>query len=123
MAVGEDTIRTAQKILKQRAVYWAPAGTDAAGATAFADPIEILCRWTDENVLFIDRQGRQAVSRATVMVDRDVALSAAMGLMPEGGKVGDYTGNPLAIAGVYEIKGFKKIADRKGTRFFREAVL
>jgi hypothetical protein len=124
MAVGDDVIRSVRKVLKQTAVYWAPGLPNESGETTFADPVFIPCRWTDVNELFMDKQGRQATSRSKVMVDRPLALTGALGLVPEGGKLSDYQGKPpLTLPGVVEIKAFNGVPDRRGTRFYREAVL
>jgi hypothetical protein len=109
------------RMLKQTAVYWAPAGTGQTGETIYAEPIEIRCRWEDLQEQFIDGAGTTRVSKAKVYVDRDVGHG---GYLFEG-TFGDLTSHsdPHANDGAYEIMAYGKIPNMRAKRFLRYAML
>lgn len=61
-------------MLKHTAVYWGTPTPDGYGGSTYAAPREINCRWQDGNATFIDRTGREAVSKAQAYVAEDLAL-------------------------------------------------
>jgi len=63
-----------RRFLKQDAVYWACDGFDAFGQADLADPIQIKCRWQDQEVLFSGANGEQMLSVAKVYPDRQLTL-------------------------------------------------
>lgn len=62
------------KYLTTDAVYWAPTGFDAYGQVELADPVEIKCRWQDQEVIFPGANGEQMLSVAKVYPDRVLEL-------------------------------------------------
>jgi len=52
--------------LKQFAVYWAPLTPDRSGATQYAAPIELPCRWEDSTQEMIDPRGDKWTTKAEV---------------------------------------------------------
>lgn len=121
MVVSKDVLGL--RYLRQRAVYWAPGAPDPSGGGTFATPIIVRCRWHDKNILFWDKTGNQVVSRSSVAVAQEVVLGGALGLMGKGKKLTDYSANPYDNEGVYEIKGYNKIPNKKASKFWREALL
>ena len=80
------------ELLTQTATYWAPAGRSGYGTTTFAAPVAIACAWYDRADLIVDKEGKQAASRAMVVVDRDMDLNGYLAL-------GDQTAPPTAMTG------------------------
>jgi len=116
------------KMLKQTCVYWALASGDDVGTDDFGQPIvtasvpvEIQCRWEDDNVEFIAADGTKMVSRAIVYVDQDVDVGGILML----GTEDDITDavNIKENAGAWEIKAFGKLPNFKATEYLRTAYL
>lgn len=63
-----------RKTLTQDAVYWAFTGSDAYGQAELAAPVQIKCRWQDQEVMFTGASGAQMLSVAKVYPDRDLTL-------------------------------------------------
>ena len=116
------------KMLRQTAVYWALASGDDVGTDDFgqpivtaSDPVEIQCRWEDDNVEFIAADGTKQLSRAVVYVSEDVALGGILML----GTEDDITDavNIKENAGAWEIKAFGKLPNFKATEYLRTVYL
>ncbi len=60
------------RLRKQYAVYWAPLADTQYGRAAFAEPIEIRCRWDDSAEEFLTPGGERIISQAVVIVDQVV---------------------------------------------------
>ena len=113
---------------KQQAVWW-PLGSAESGGTDYDDygnvqyatPVQIKCRWTDKNELFIGHDGEQRTSKAMVLVDRDTPVGGVLML----GVLADVTdmANPKQNEGAWEIQAFHKIPDFKATKFLRKVFL
>lgn len=58
--------------LNQAAVYWSPGSEDGFGRISFGTPVQIRCHWEDMQEEVRTRTGEQLVSRAFVVVDRDL---------------------------------------------------
>lgn len=57
--------------LNAKCVYWADTGeTDDFGKAIAAAPIEIDCRWDDEQTDFVNLNGEAVKSKAMLIVDR-----------------------------------------------------
>lgn len=59
---------------RQSAIYWSQISGTAGeyGRRSFNAPVQILCRWDDVESQVKNREGNTVVSRATVIVDRDM---------------------------------------------------
>lgn len=121
MAVGDDALGL--RYLRQRAIYWAPVGSDPAGEETFVDPIVVRCFWQDENQLFTDKKGNQVLSRSIVAVDRDLQLDGALGFLEKGKDIADFDPFPFNNPGVLRIQNFSKLPNRKCDKWWREAKL
>lgn len=105
------------KTLLQTATYWAPSAKDGYGGYTFATPVTLDCRWLLKQELFIDTKGKEKVSAAVVLLGQDVSLGGYLYL-------GASTeSNPKDADSSFEIRGFAKIPDIKGTSFLRKAWL
>ena len=60
------------KTCTQTAVYWGTPVSDGMGGFTYADAVEISCRWDDFQKLITDKQGREIVSTARVLVTQDL---------------------------------------------------
>jgi hypothetical protein len=121
MAAATDNITTATKVMKQKAVYWAPSGVDEFGKPEYDTPEEIDCRWEDKQEEFITPNGEREISHAKLIVDRDLLKKGVMWL----GELDDVTDedNPKNNDGAWEIRAFMKTPNFKGTAFLREVYL
>lgn len=84
------------RMRRQTAVYWHPIGRDVNGKYLYDDPEQIKCRWDDRYEVDVDQFGEEINIRATVYVDREVAIGGVLwlGLLvnapdtpPEHGKI------------------------------------
>lgn len=107
-------------ILKQKAVYWAPKELDKNGNPVFDEPVEVKCRWTDMQRLYLKPNATQSVSRCIVLVDRDLLIGGMIWL----GKLADVEDQdePSENKGAYIIEAFNKVPDVSAHKFVREAI-
>src|SRR4051812_43307847 len=116
---GDDALK--KKYLPQLAAYWAPGPAGGGGEPTYTTPIAVPCRWTDDNQIFINMQGREARSRSMVNVDRDLDLDGVLLLLPRDGTIADvqFPNDPFRNKGALEIQGWKKVPDKKARKFWR----
>jgi len=116
------------RMLKQTAVYWAPAENDTGGVAVddygqplYADPAELSCRWEDANEEFLSPDGQRRLSRAVVYVESDVRVGGLLML----GELADVTDsdNPRNNMDAHEIRAFFKAPNLRATEYLRKAVL
>jgi hypothetical protein len=111
------------KYLQQKAVYWGSPIQGAFGGKTFADPVEIDCRWRDRREIFQLANGEQVVSRAVILVDRDVDEQGMLYLGELDDLESSQQANPMTISRAYPIRRFDKIPDRTASNFLRKAYL
>lgn len=77
--------------------------------------------WQEKTINFIDRLGRETISRAVVHLSQNIDVGGYLYL----GELADLSSNPdpKDTASAFEIKQFEKIPDLGGTRFMRKAYL
>lgn len=109
------------KILKDYAVYWPPLGLDENGRFATGTAVEIRCRWEENCLEFLDGHGQISVSKSKIFSGIDLAFGGMIwhGRLANVVSATVPTNNPGAL----EIRGWKKIPNRKNTRFLRIAFL
>lgn len=111
-----------KRILRQKAVYWAPLGENETGQMTFDDPIEIPVRWEDITMEFLDKQGKTQVSRSQVFVDRVLEVG---GVLWKGTL--DYiaadASNPFANEDAWAIRSFNEQPDMRARNFLRWVIL
>ena len=103
------------------AVWWAKSGTDRYGNPSFATPVEIDVRWTDLNEMQIRADGTSFFSKAKVFVDRDVTPGDILLHSELDSSVDQDT--PLNNSGAYEVQEFKKVPNKRATKYLRKALL
>lgn len=114
-------VNIATKFLRQKAVYWEiESRTNIHGEKLFEDPVEIPVRWTDEKEEFIDENGERSVSKAKVMVDRDMGLGGFL-MLGEESDVEDED-SPIE-SGALRIRGFSRIPSLDASAIVRIAYL
>lgn len=109
--------------LNQTAVYWGNAQSDGSGGRTFDAAVEIDVRWEDRQELFIDAAGQEQQSRAIVVVSQDVERRGYLYLGDLDDLSSSEIADPLLISNAYEIRHFTKSPDRRGTSYFRRAML
>ncbi len=112
-----------EKFLQQTAVYWASPKTDGIGGFTWADPVEIKCRWTDSTNVVTGRDGQELVSRAFVLVDRDLEEQGVLFLGTLLELDSTQEDDPTELDGALLIKRFDKIPDIPAKLFLRKAFL
>jgi hypothetical protein len=108
------------RMRKQQAVWWGQTDApDSFGVPRLNVPVQILCRWDDETVEFIGKDGTPQVSKAVVYVDRDMQIGDILWL----GSIANIATSqaPRVNAGWVEIKGWKKNPNFKASEFLRTA--
>lgn len=118
--MADDNIRSAIRVMKQKATYWPVVDYDENGRPELGEALEIRCRWDDSHEMYLDKEGNDAVSNASVLVDRDtppdgMLLLSALEDVPD-------QSDPVK-SGAYAIKRFEKTPNRGGTKFVRNAIL
>lgn len=118
---ASDNVRVAVKVMQQVAVYWEITGVDEFGKPTYQDAIEISCRWEDVQEVFITANGEKAISKAQLIVDRDLKNESVIFL----GLASDLTDIlvPKNNDGAWEIRWYGKLPDFKGKKFLREVML
>ena len=104
--------------LTQTATYWSLIGSDGFGGDVFNAPIQIACRWEDDQTVYtsqIDR--REYVSNAKIYVDRDMELGGYLYLGTSA------LSSPVALEGAFKIQRFTKAADLSNLETIRRAQL
>lgn len=107
--------------LKQTAVYWGNPQPTGIGGYTFDDPVEIVCRWSIKQKLFVDNTGRERLSAAIVYVNQDLDREGYLYL----GELADLSSapTPANTDDALMIRRFDKSPDRRVTRFVRKAWL
>ena len=118
---ADDNVRVAVRTMKQKAVYWAPLTLDDFGKPTWRTPVEIDCRWTDQQEEFINPNGERQLSRAKLIVDRDLEVKGVVwqGRLVDVSDLDDPKNNDNA----WEIMAFRKTADFKGRKYLRQVYL
>jgi len=124
-----------KRVCVQTAVYWGNPQSDGRGGYTYDDPVEVDCRWADEQQLFESDDGSQLVSKAIVHVTEDVDMDGLLYLGTlddletlyddsEGDSSGVWYDPKLVEEGLCIIKKFSKVpALNLTTEFVRKAFL
>ena len=108
------------KMLRQKAVYWAPLGAGANGQATFAAPVELRVRWEDSKKLVKDPTGEEFTSDALVYVSEDVK---AKGMLWLGALDSSTPDDPNELDDAVSIRQFEKLPDIKCKKFLRTAYI
>ena len=121
-SAATDNIAVATKTMKATAVYWPPENTyDSYGKPVPRDPFEILVRWDDVVEEFVDEEGVPQMSKAKLIVDRDLEIGGVL-MLGELADIVDYA-EPKENPDAWEIKLFSKIANFRGNKYIRQVYL
>ncbi|MHA1344984.1 MAG: hypothetical protein ACTSO3_01155 [Candidatus Heimdallarchaeaceae archaeon] len=120
MAAATDNTRVAIRVMKQKAVWWESTSLGEFGKPSYTTPVEIDCRWEDVAEEFINPSGDQEISRAKLIVDRDVKVKDKLKLGELDSNIED---NPNDNEDVWEILQFGKVPYIKGNKYTREVYL
>lgn len=105
----------AKRNCKEKAVYWAPSKKDHYGQFTFPAQREIDCRIEIKAEEFLGADGREAVSRAKVLVMEPLALGGWLYLGPISA-LGVGLSDPRTTQGAYEIRSTNNIPNQKVTQ-------
>ncbi|MFP4047482.1 MAG: hypothetical protein ACLFT4_06950 [Bacteroidales bacterium] len=108
--------RFIEKVCVQTAVHWSYTGPDGFGHPTFDDPVEIKCRWEDNDQVLTDNEGRQYESNAEILLTQDVKRMDYLFL----GTLTDIDSeqDPQKIDHAYPVLRFSKIPMIKSTDVF-----
>ena len=107
------------KFCVETAVYWGNPQPDGYGGVVYDSPVEISVRWEDKTRIVTDKDGKEMLSLAEVLVTEDLD---AGGMLTLGG-LSDLTseGEP-ATGSRHEILSISKIPMIKSTTDFVRTV-
>lgn len=120
MSAATDNLGLATRAMKQKAIYWGLLDVDEYGKPNPASPVEISCRWEQVSVEFVEPNGERALSRARLIVDRDLEVKGKLKLGAYDEKIQE---DPDRNNDVYEIRQFNKTPNFRGTKYIREVFL
>ena len=121
MAAATDNISVATRAMKQAAVWWTSDGVDDFGQPTYGDPVEINCRWEVVNEEFISPTGDRELSKAKLIVDRDIEVKDILMLGDLDSLVDE--DNPRDNDGAWEVRSFRKTPNFRGNKYLREVYL
>ena len=109
------------KSLNDTLVYWGSPVDDGFGKNSFGDPIEISGKMFSIQKVFVDVNGKEAVSSAEAMVDRDLEFNGYLwkGSLSDSSLPGD----PVASEEAKRIRGKEEHTTFRGTQTFRKVIL
>jgi len=108
------------KVLKQTAVYWAPAVYDKFGRRSFAPPAEISVRWEQRTTKYVTKDGEEKTASGKIMTSADVDVG---GYLFEGELDSGTPVDPSTNSNCWEVKHFDKTPNLKAIEFLREAFI
>lgn len=114
------------RMRRERAVYWAQIAPNDYGEMAYGEPVEISCRWDEEQREFIRADNTKQLSRAVVYVDRDMKPGDFLrfGTLED---IEDSSGSvdsvPRNYAQAWEVLGWERMPNLRATEFLRIAYL
>lgn len=118
---ADDNVAVAIRTMKGYAVYWSVDSLDGHGQPTYGSPVLISCRWDEVQEEVVAPNGDRIMSRARVMVDRDLEMK---GVLMKGtlSDIAD-SDDPKNNVNAWEIRLVKKTPDFKGKKYLREAYL
>lgn len=94
--------------MTQTATYWGAPTIDRYGDYSYPAPVQIACRWEDNNEKVTDADGNEFVSRSVVYPEQDLARGGWLYL---GTSV---EADPHDQEGAYEVRQVRAIPDLRG---------
>lgn len=98
---------------KDYCVHWAGTGSDDDGKHTVAAPVELKCRWEDNQIEFLDKEGKLVMSKSQVLFKTGTVID--FGGILWHGRLADVVDPviPANNVGAYEIRGISRIPDIK----------
>jgi len=119
-----------ESVCVQPAVYWGNPEPDGYGGMTYSDPVEIKVRWDDTTEIVTDKDGKERVSKAELLVTDDLStegivwLGSKEQLLEETGESQFENILPTMISNTYEIIRFDRIPlFRSKDEFVKKAYL
>jgi len=109
-----------RRMRRQKAVWWERLEPDRYGAFAFAEPIEIDCRWDDSGREFRNADGQTEMSGATVYPDRILKPGDRL---RKGEMETDEPSDPKPLTNAFEVKRFDQNPNLRNTEVLFTAYL
>ena len=116
-----------RRMLKEKVVYWPPAGVDGFGKQTYGTPVELKARWEDKTVEVLSEDGEKTLAKGRVFVESDVVRRGVLfhgtlievedQVSPFNNK--DTDGSPL----VHRIIGFDSTPNLRITEYVRIAYI
>lgn len=97
------------------ATYWIAGPRDPFGAPTWQAPVQTRVRWEDRSRLYIDNEGRQVRSEATVYVQNYVPIGSYI--------LRGVSVSPDPPDEAREVKDYREIDNLRGTRTERRLML
>lgn len=109
-----------KRMRKQKAVYWKRLTADKHGRFSYDYPIEVSCRWDDDQQEFRNQQREALVSQSVVYPDRAMFV----GDMLKRGEMGIGTlDDPTEDQDAFEIQAFTHTPNLRATETLFTAYL
>lgn len=123
------------KYLPQVAIYWPPSTPTDTGQPGVGTPVEIACYWNDEGIAYVDKQGRDAQSKAIITVGQQLDEYGGILLLayngdshaPDGTYLATLTdqqiANPFLNQGAWDIMKTQTSKSRFGSKTVYRVIL
>lgn len=119
------------RMLRQRAVYWAPGPIGLDGQRTYSAPVVLKCRWTRHGVVWREKAGDVQETKTQVYVEADVEELGVLMFVEQDSTYDDdevldllvSKTDPFANKEASEIRKFNKLPNLRARRFLREAIL
>lgn len=120
----DPLIKFVESVCVQTAVYWGSPEPDGYGGKNYTDPVEIACRWDDVTKVVTTSDGREVVSKASILLTQDVDEGGLLllGTLDDLDSADEYS--PEGLETAREILRFDKTPlFQSATEFVRKAFL
>ncbi len=111
-------MRILKKMLRQKAVYWEPIGTDQYAEPVYGEPLDIKCRWEDTATRSINDLGSELIYSSRIFVDRVVKNGGKL----LKGEIADLD-SPNPPAEAKQIRLYEEVPTLKATKSLKIAYL
>ncbi len=106
------------RLMHDDVTHWPVTGSDGFGGHLFDTPVKFKARWEDKNVMFLNLQGDEEVSRSIVYTPSAIPVGDYLAL-------GDLvaTLDPTTINGPSRVRAANRSTDLGGLRSIQKAIL
>lgn len=97
--------------MKQTLTYWAPSSTtDINGKPTYTAPVQLICRWEDQQNQFYNKKGQEVVSKSRVFMVDDVDIDGYIFLGTSA------EADPRKVSGAWEIQAKGKMPNLRNSQ-------